>query len=741
MNIFGNAAWIWPHAYDTVNTYVSFADEFDAPVIPASGIMYLAADSDYALYLNETLVAFGQYADYAFDPVYDAVDITPFLHPGRNTLRVDCYHQGDDSSTHRGESAGLIYRAVLDGRTAAESSCMTRAALMTEYDSGHAVEHVSGQLGYTFRCDMRRGTRQWHTADQTTSRPIPARVRPIRKLTVGDNAAAHLTVHGVFDEACSGDNVTIGQRMQYALLAWRGPREHLPLPSDRGVLLEGSEEHDGVYALIDTGCEHAGIVSLDIDLPCDAEILIGWGEHVEDLRVRAYVGGRNFCASYYGKKGRNQFLHPFRRLGMRYLQLHIYAPQARIHYAGIRATDYPVTAPVGFRCADHLHNRIYEVSCRTLQLCMHEHYEDCPWREQALYSMDSRNQMLCGYYAFREYAFARASLRLMAQSVRADGMLELCSPARVGITIPSFTAVFLTQVFEYLCYAQDADFVRELLPTLHRIAGAFLSRIDRNTGLIPCYQESCYWNFYEWQDGLSGSIAGSIADDDVTYDAPLNAFVALGLYALSETLVRLGLEDSEGYLTAAAGLYRAVQRVFWQEEKGCYATYLNRKNQTLTHDCELTNALVLYASDRLFSGDDGYLNRRRKAAASLQSGCLLPVTLSYSIFKYDVLMEEPDAAGKRIVIRDHARYVFDDVAEKWGHMLYRGATSFWETIRGDADFDRAGSLCHGWSAVPAYLYLRYGLALPGEATGLYECRSFPVLESDGGECSPMPTNI
>jgi hypothetical protein len=37
-------------------------------------------------------------------------------------------------------------------------------------------------------------------------------------------------------------------------------------------------------------------------------------------------------------------------------------------------------------------------------------------------------------------------------------------------------------------------------------------------------------------------------------------------------------------------------------------------------------------------------------------------------------------------------------------MLDQGATSFWETLRGWRDFSNAGSLCHGWSAIPI-LYL------------------------------------
>ncbi len=104
---------------------------------------------------------------------------------------------------------------------------------------------------------------------------------------------------------------------------------------------------DGIYAIIDTGRENAGFLSLDIDVPADTQILIGWGEHLEDMRVRAYVGGRNFCASYIAHAGRNTFVNPFRRLGLRYMQIHIYAPSATIYYAGIRTTDYPLSHEVG----------------------------------------------------------------------------------------------------------------------------------------------------------------------------------------------------------------------------------------------------------------------------------------------------------------------------------------------------------------------------------------------------------
>jgi hypothetical protein len=78
-----------------------------------------------------------------------------------------------------------------------------------------------------------------------------------------------------------------------------------------------------------------------------------------------------------------------------------------------------------------LREKIRNTAIHTLQCCMHEHYEDCPWREQALYTLDSRNQMLAGYEVFKDKnaEFVRANLDLISRGVRKDGILALCYPA------------------------------------------------------------------------------------------------------------------------------------------------------------------------------------------------------------------------------------------------------------------------------------------------------------------------
>ena len=74
------------------------------------------------------------------------------------------------------------------------------------------------------------------------------------------------------------------------------------------------------------------------------------------------------------------------------------------------------------------------------------------------------------------------------------------------------------------------------------------------------------------------------------------------------------------------------------------------------------------------------------------------MTLSMTIYKYQALIGFD---------KDNIEYVLKDIDKMWGYMLFNNATTFWETIKGADDFGGAASLCHGWSAIPAYFYKKY----------------------------------
>lgn len=718
-SVFRDAEFIWIRGMeDMVNAYVDFHETIEKKQ-DAEYFLYITADSDYALYINGVFCDGGQYADYPDTyKVYDALNITDFLRNGVNEITVTGYCQKEDSSTYRRGASGVMYAFTENGQVIITSGLHTKANRNPNYISG-PVSRVSGQLSFSFEYSFI--SQPAAPGEAVVTRTFETlHERPIRKLTIKDRCKTTPVVYGSFRDGVSEGNP--GYRMQKAYLGFSARLREGECAANGGVLLKKEENSDGIYVIYDMGREESGLVTLDLSLPCDAEFLLGWGEHLDDLRIRTEIGSRCFAARFDGKAGRSSFIHPFKRSGCRYLALQIYAPEAEIYYAGITPTDYPTTADVQFRCADQLHNTIYETCKRTLLMCMHEHYEDCPWREQALYTMDSRNQMLCGYYAFREFGFAKSAIRLMALSIRDDNMLELCSPARVSITIPSFSAMFAVQLWEYLLYSGDREFAAEMVPTAERICREFMHR-TRENGLLQRLKESQYWNFYEWQDDLEGTIGKEDADNELTYDLPLCAFVSMAYQSVSKIHAVLGNEaKAEEFRIASEKLSKAAHETFYAgEEMGYYFTYMldtPEKKRERFHLCQLANALAVCSGICPDECIDGVLYN-----LAYNPG-LLRATLSFSIFLYDALMKKPEK---------YARFVFEDAAKDYGYMLRHGATTFWETIRGGDDFGYAGSMCHGWSAVPIYLYFRYAAGIvptePGvmtenpmdeKLTGIYE---------------------
>ena len=72
-----------------------------------------------------------------------------------------------------------------------------------------------------------------------------------------------------------------------------------------------------------------------------------------------------------------------------------------------------------------------------------------------------------------------------------------------------------------------------------------------------------------------------------------------------------------------------------------------------------------------------------------------------NILKYEALLSV-----------DAERYkgcILNEIKRNYKIMLDAGSDTVWETILGEADFNGAGSLCHGWSAVPIYVYRRLGM--------------------------------
>jgi hypothetical protein len=296
--------------------------------------------------------------------------------------------------------------------------------------------------------------------------------------------------------------------------------------------------------------------------------------------------------------------------------------------------------------------------------------------------------MLCGYYSIEggNYDYARANLKLISKGLREDGLLSLCFPGGRDIPIPFFTLVYFIQMEEYLSFSKDLSLARELFPLLAGIMDVFLIRIKQN-GLVSRFDEP-FWNFYEWNEGQAD--CDEKDKEPGRYELQLNAAFSLALQCFSRICWKLGMAND--YLEIAMGLNKAIYKSFYNHEKRAFTSFINSKNEN--HYSELSNSLALLCGA-------AFDTEARICELLTGDSELIKTTLSMNIFKYDALM---------MVDKDKYKdYILTEIDSAYGKMLDSGADTVWETILGEKDFNNAGSLCHGWSSLPVYIYNTFNL--------------------------------
>ena len=146
---------------------------------------------------------------------------------------------------------------------------------------------------------------------------------------------------------------------------------------------------------------------------------------------------------------------------------------------------------------NELDQKIYDTAINTLKCCYHEHFEDCPWREQSLYTLDSRLQMLAYYQGFDNQEAILSSIELMLDDWRKDGQLNICFPTDASLVIPSYSLYFFDIVWENYKNTGNVDLLKRSNDKLDNILESFKSNMEE--GLVNRFYKEAYWNFYEWK--------------------------------------------------------------------------------------------------------------------------------------------------------------------------------------------------------------------------------------------------
>ncbi len=622
------AKWIWNKSEYKDDEYVEFVSTFSCDSKKVT--MIIAAETDYMVYLNNKLVGFGQFPFYPEHPIYDEIKMHAKV--GLNKLKIIVYHSGGSFSTNYNQQPGLYFVIKDNDKILLESNEDILSRESKLYVGG-VNPIITAQLGYAVTIDNSKSNNK---LDYEKS----VEVNKSYNFRKRDNLKLKL------------------------------------LPRCEVTYLKIEDNH----ILIDLGKETVGYLDLDFISSRKQTMRICWGEHINDGCVRKEVGGRTFITTFIAKKGRNKFFSTLRRYGLRYLEIFLNKP-IDINYIGIVPTIYPFKEKK-WNIDDPLRKKIYETSIHTLKCCYHEHYEDCPWREQSFYAMDSRNQMIYQSLVFKNTETIKSALKLMLEENRSDGLLGITFPNRIELTIPSYGLYVPEELMLYYNLSKDKETLELVYPKIKSLTETYLAKFDGD--IVYNQSGHPYWNFYEWVEGLDGTpwYQGD------SCDALFNMLMIIYLENIAKINKVLGIDGD--FKDVIKAIRKGVNKHFYDKEKGVYF-FSNEK--PMYH--KLVNAFAIIT---------GVANKSRADALAdrlVNDVTLINSSLAMRGYIYDALLK---------VNKDKYKdYVLSDIDQTLKYQLDNDATTFWETELGEKDFDNAGSLCHAWSAFPIYYYNKLGV--------------------------------
>ncbi len=695
MNFLDKASAIW-YAKVEADSYRCFRHRFNWDG-KGKAKLEIAVDSTFSCEINGRTLPLQQLADYPDEPTFSSFEITDYLRNGENQILLCVHYIGENFHTYQIGTPFLQAVVYAGGELLTCTGQDWEAADNSAYASGLRCK-VSSQLGFVFHYDAAAEKKLlWGKPDLVRTLGV-LRQRAVPQLLELPLPKTTLFNFGILQR--SGEKETVAAtcmsdffaplRYHQLFSSFDQRQSEESYASWKFRLQAGSRftfkklsefpAANGYYVTGDLGAETVGCFTMSIEAPAGTVVDIAHGEHLDDGRVRSHVGGRNFADRYICKEGLNHFTYRHRRLGARFLELHISncsGGEVTLLYFGLIPMEIPLPESAAFQCQDRLLLKLNKVSIDTLKLCMHEHYEDCPWREQALYAYDSRNQILYGYYVWGNYDFAAASLNLLGKSFDGERYLSLIAPGKSKLTIPVFTMAWIVELYEHWLYSGSPELFERWQEQVERILTRALA--EKVPGFEQFYHSGSaekVWNFCEWR--------GELSRCDQHPQSVYNLYLFEALNAAAQMYQYSGQQRrAEELRQSALCLGKNLEKHFWSAGKSGYLLSLGEEPVRLYEHVQ-----VLMLAHGLVP--DG---KRPALLDGFKSGAMHEITLSALYYFVNAMLQ--NGREGRALMLNRLRQTFEPI-------LFSGATSLWETANGADDFDAAGSLCHAWSSVMPY---------------------------------------
>jgi hypothetical protein len=205
---------------------------------------------------------------------------------------------------------------------------------------------------------------------------------------------------------------------------------------------------------------------------------------------------------------------------------------------------------------------------------------------------------------------------------------------------------------------------------------------NRKDGLVLKFGGKDMWNFYEWTRYSDGTLWSAEA---VRSDLAINCLTVMAIDCIEHLSASVG--TSFPYQGIANDLRYHIRKAFFVD--GAFVMHENTSEYT-----SLGNSLAILA--KVTDGDEAKAICKR-----IVKGEFVETSISMKLLSYTALLS---------VDPTYEAFILDEIRRTYSYMLSSGHDTVWETVGGWQDFHDAGSLCHGWSAIPIYFFHKFGIA-------------------------------
>jgi len=698
------ASWIWAdESLRKNNQYIEARGSFELQLNPGRALLRITANQEYVLYVNGVETGRGPSPCDNGSQYFDAYEIADLLRPGINVVAVLAYNFGNDSivTGQRQGPGGMLCQVDLDPEAkSSESECATatgenwKCRVSPRWRPDSVRMHLWGGYREIYLADREDGWEQpeyddseWSAA--TVVAAAESESSPWPKLLPRE--IPHLKQTWLKPIRLIGEQAYLGRISGGQSMLEDGD------PSGK-LVVDASVPGSYPNLTYDYGTEVVGYPELVIEAPEGGVAHLFYGEGLELELTDTFVL----------KKGRNR-VGPFGRRAFRFMKLALQGTPAPADVLAVRikSVHYPFRENGSFACSDDRLNRIWEVGKYTAIVNSQDHFEDCPYREAALWVADAVVMARVVYQAFGDLELVRKCMLQISRVQNADGSIPGTGPESNAFTLPDFCAHWLFGVKEYVDYSGDERFLEELWPSVGRLEEWFLAQEDEN-GLFANADREGWWCFIDWSDDIERK-------DKVT---AISCYYYKFLLTVSQLSRRMGESERAVALEAKAdGLRQTIRRRLRLPEGPLFA------------DCLTTDGLSesVTAQTNFVAAWCGIMEpaeAREFIESYYLAGKLPPIK---GAFFYHIVLETLFEYGYR-------EEALKEVRDFWGAMLDRGATTWWET------FDPSLPLCtvpspylghtptymqaaipvsfsHGWGASPTYLLTREVLGVDTSRLG------------------------